>query len=94
MKLSREKINRISTLVTDHLQKNEHTDLLENNSTIRLEVVKIITRILEWDEVVDKKVKDKIASQKRTIHEGSPEWLVLYQNYYTDELKSYGKYKK
>ena len=94
MKLSREKINRLSTIITDYMRKNPQVDLLENDSTIRLEVVKIMTRILEWDEIIDKKVKEKIGSQKKTVHEGSPEWVVLYQNYYSEELKSYSKYKK
>lgn len=94
MKLSREKINRLSTIITDYMRKNPQIDLLENNNTIRLEVVKIMTRILEWDEIIDKKVKEKIGSQKKIVHEGSPEWAVLYQNYYSEELRNYGKYKK
>jgi|YNPNPStandDraft_1061719.scaffolds.fasta_scaffold163853_2 hypothetical protein len=94
MKLSREKINRIASLIAKHLESNKNINLLENINTIRMEIAKIITQILEWEMKIDKQVKDKIAKQKKSIHEGTPEWNVLYRNYYQEELSNYGKYNK
>ncbi len=94
MKLSREKINRLASLIIKHLELSKKVNLLEDKNTIRLEIIKIITRILEWEVKIDKQVKEKISKQKKTIHEGTPEWNVLYRNYYQEELINYGKYKK
>ncbi len=94
MKLSRAKINRIATLIADSFKDNSNIEQLESTYNIRLEIIKIITHILEWEESIDKKVREKIISQKRTIHEGTPEWTVLYRNYYLEELQNYGKFRK
>jgi hypothetical protein len=34
--------------------------------------------------------RQKIASQRRIIPEGSQEWDILYRKYYTDEVKKLG----
>ncbi|OGF58718.1 MAG: hypothetical protein A2Y62_13085 [Candidatus Fischerbacteria bacterium RBG_13_37_8] len=94
MKLSREKINRLSSLIAKSLENNENVQLLEDSNIIRLELMKLLMQLLEWDKNLDLKIKEKISQQKKVIHEGSPEWMILYKNYYQEELKNYGKYKK
>lgn len=94
MKLSREKINRIAILIIKHLENCPNVNLLENSNHIRLEISKIITKILEWEMQIDKLAKEKIAKQKKSIHEGTPEWNVLYKNYYQEELINHSKYKR
>lgn len=94
MKLNREKINRIATLTIKHLEHCSNTELLESSNNIRLEISKIITKILEWEMQIDKLAKEKIAKQKKAIHEGTPEWNVLYKNYYQEELINHSKYKR
>lgn len=94
MKLSRAKINRLGTIISESFKNNPNIKALDNISNIRLEIIKIITHILEWEENIDRKVREKINSQKKSIHEGTPEWTVLYRNYYLEELQSYSKYRK
>jgi hypothetical protein len=42
------------------------------------------------EEAVDTQVRQKIASQKKEIIEGSEEWDVLYRRYYAEELRRMG----
>lgn len=87
MRLSREKINRLSHLVTEELVKLDDVEFIEDRNTIRLEIVKIINEELKKEEAIDKEAKRKIESMKKSIPEGSLEWEILYKKYYTEEVK-------
>lgn len=90
MRLSREKIVRLSHAVIDHLVASEDVDFVEDRETIRQEVVQILQSLLKDEERVDAEVRRKITSQKKEIPEGSAEWDVLYRKYYAEELKRIG----
>ena len=87
MRLSREKINRLSHLVTEELVKLDDVEFVEDRNTIRLEIVKIINEELKKEEAIDTEAKRKIESMKKSIPEGSLEWEILYRKYYTEEVK-------
>lgn len=86
MKLSREKILRLSHLILDHLNKDEEIEYYADPQEIRQEIVKMISDEMKTDEAIDAMVRRKIESQKRTIQEGSDEWDVLYRKYYEEEV--------
>ncbi len=49
--------------------------------------------IARWDEqgdAIDAAVRKKIASLKRGVIEGSPEWQILYRRYRDEELRKKG----
>ena len=91
MKLSREKILRLSHLILDHLNKDEEVEYYADPQEIRQEIVKMISDEMKTDEAIDALVRRKIESQKRTIQEGSDEWDVLYRKYYEDEVSRHRK---
>ena len=39
---------------------------------------------------IDKKVQAKIASLKRGVPEGTPEWDILYGKYFEEEIQRHG----
>ena len=90
MRLSREKIVRLSHRVVDSLVANPEVDFVEDRDTIRQEIVSIFTSLLKQEEQVDTEVRAKIASQKKEILEGSEEWDILYRKYYAEALKRMG----
>lgn len=90
MRLSREKIVRLSHAVTDVLVASEDVEFVEDRATIRQNIVEILTALLKEEEQVDAQVRQKIGSQKKEILEGSEEWEVLYRKYYADELRRMG----
>jgi uncharacterized protein len=90
MKLSREKIVKISHIVTDVLVASQDVQFIEDRATIRQDITDIIGSLLKEEEQVDTQVRQKIASQKKEIIEGSEEWDVLYRRYYAEELRRMG----
>jgi uncharacterized protein len=90
MRLSREKIVRISHQVTDLLVQSNEVEFIEDRDTIRQHIVQSITNILREEEKVEVEVRRRITSQKKEIVEGSEEWDVLFRKYYSDELRRMG----
>ena len=90
MRLSREKIVRLSHQITDVLVASDDVEFLDDRDTIRQQVVSILTATLREEEKADLEVRKRITSQKKEILEGSEEWDVLYRKYYADELRRMG----
>jgi hypothetical protein len=91
LRLSREKVTRISHQVAEALRVDPEVILKTDLNEIRLEVMKLINSRLKVDELLDQKVRERIASFKRKIPEGGQEWQVLYRRYYEEELNVLGK---
>jgi hypothetical protein len=90
MRLSREKIVRLSHQITDVLVASNDVEFIEDRDTIRQEVVKILTDTLREEEKAELEVRKKITSQKKEILEGSEEWDLLFRKYYSEELRRMG----
>jgi hypothetical protein len=90
MKLSRDKINDISHKVVAALRKSRDFRLKRDPNDVRLELVKVMTDLLQTEEKVDKAARTKIRTQKRDIAEGTEEWELLHKRYYAEELKKLG----
>jgi len=91
MKLSRDKVTDISHKVIEMLRKSRDLRLKnKDTNTIRLEIVRLMTEVLQNEDKVDRAARLKIRSQKREIPEGSEEWDLLHRRYYSEELKKLG----
>jgi hypothetical protein len=91
VKLSREKVLRLSHLILDYLNKDEEVEYFADPQEIRQEIVKLISDEMKADEAIDAIVRRKIETQKRQILEGSDEWDVLYRKYYEEEVARHRK---
>lgn len=90
MKLSRDKITEISHKLINALRRSRACRLKKTPNDVRLELVRLITDILQLEEKADRQARDKIRSHKREIIEGSEEWKLLLDRYYSEALKSHG----
>ena len=90
MKLSRDKINDISHKIVAALRKSREFRLKRDPNDVRLELVKVMTELLQTEEKVDRAARTKIRTQKREISEGTEEWDLLHKRYYAEELKKLG----
>jgi uncharacterized protein len=90
MRLSREKIVRISHQIVDLLVQTNEVEFVEDRDTIRQHIVTTMTNVLREEEKVEVEVRKKITSQKKEIIEGSEEWDVMFRKYYSDELRRMG----
>ncbi len=90
MRLSREKIVRLSHQITEVLVDSDDVEFVEDRDTIRQQIVQILTAILRDEEKIELEVRKRITSQKKEILEGSEEWDILHKKYYHDELRRMG----
>ena len=88
MRLTRDKVNLLSHLVSDKLASLDEVEFIEDRNTIRLAVIDILTKWLKKEEEVDKAARHKIEAQKRGIPEGSAEWEILFRKYYEEEMRN------
>ena len=79
MRISREKIVRLSHQVTEVLVDSDEVEFVDDRDTIRQQIVQILTATLREEEKADLEVRKRITSQKKEILEGSEEWDVLYR---------------
>jgi hypothetical protein len=89
-KLSYEKINQLSRLLTSAITGLDEVEIFEEPNTLRQEITKILNSLMREEEEIDTRVRLQITSQKRTIPEGSAEWDIVYRKYYTDALRKLG----
>ena len=90
MRLSREKIVRLSHQITDVLVGSDEVEFVDDRDTIRQHIVTILTATLRDEEKIELEVRKRITSQKKEILEGSEEWDVLHKKYYSEELRRMG----
>src|SRR6201984_1492643 len=90
MRLTREKLVRISNQIIDILVQTNEVEFVEDRDTIRQHMVQTMTNVLKEEEKVELEVRKRITSQKKEILEGSEEWDVLFRKYYSDELRRMG----
>ena len=89
-RISDDKLNKLAHTVADTLAEIDEVDFLEDRNTIRQEARKALTKLLLEEVKIDNAARQKIASQRRIIPEGSQEWDILYRKYYNDEVKKLG----
>ncbi len=87
MILSDDKINHISHLLIEGIKKERLAKLIADEVSALREIKKIILTELKMDDEIDAMVRKKLESYSRKIVEKSPEWDVLYQKFFKEELK-------
>ena len=91
MKLSRDKVTDMSHKIVEMLRKSHEMRLKNKDSNaVRLEILRVMTELLQAEDKVDRAARQKVRSQKREIPEGSEEWDLLHRRYYAEELKKLG----
>ena len=91
MKLSRDKVLRLSHLILHALNNDDGVEFFADVQQIRGEILHLIEGEMRTDEAIDALVRRKIETQKRTIVEGTDEWEVLYRKYYEEESAKHRK---
>ncbi len=90
MRISRDKLNKLAHTVADTLADVNEVGFLEDRNTIRQESRKALEELLTEEARIDTAARQKIASQRKIILEGSQEWDILYRKYYNEEVRKLG----
>jgi hypothetical protein len=86
MSLSREKINHLSQVLIQKLERLPDVTFQAPANTVRLEIVRSFNEALKLEEDIDTAVRHTLLSYSRKIAEGSREWDVMYQKLYDEQF--------
>ena len=89
MILSEERLSHLARLVVDAIWNDDLVDYEDDDAALRAGKKGLNVFVKEVDDV-DQKVKTKIASLKRGVAEGTPEWDILYGKYFEEEIQRHG----
>lgn len=89
MIISEERQIHLAHLITDSLWDDDVVDYSDDDQALRA-AKRAIALFVKEDEEIDKKAREKVASLKRNVIEGSPEWDILYKKYYEEERNKRG----
>lgn len=89
MILSEERQSHFAHVIVDGIWKDDLVDFTDDDMAIKVAKRAISKFVTEYAEI-DSKVQGMIASLKRNVPEGSPEWDVMYSKYFEEELRRKG----
>ena len=90
MRISREKVNHISKMIVNDLEKREDFAYKIELNEIRLEITHVMNEYLKIEDCADENARKVCASYSRKLREGTDEWDVLYNKHYEEYLSKHG----
>jgi len=91
MKISREKINHISSLIVRDFAKRDELDYKVDLNDVRLDITRVMTDILQIDDKADAEARRILNTYSHTPREGSPEWDIMYQKHFDEYMNKQGR---
>ena len=90
MKISRDKINHISSLIIKDFAKRDELDYKVDLNELRLDITRTMTEILQLDDKADTESRRIMSTYKNAPREGSPEWDIMYQKHFDEYMNKQG----
>lgn len=84
-----DRVSHFVSLVVDGLWKDDLVDYSDEDKAMRMAKRAGVDFEAEINDI-DSKAREKVASLKRNVMEGTPEWDVMYRKYYEEELQKRG----
>lgn len=89
MILSEERQTHWAHMITDKVWGADIADFSDDDEALRATKKAIIAFVKE-DSDIDTKAREKVASLKRNVMEGTSEWEIMYRKYYEEEKNRRG----
>ena len=90
MRISREKVNHISKVIVNDLEKRDDFDYKTELNEVRLEITHVMNEYLKIEDRADENARKICASYSRKLREGTDEWDVLYNKHYEEYQSKHG----
>jgi hypothetical protein len=87
--ISDDRLSHLASIIVDGIWKDDIVDYTDDDMAMRM-AKRAAAKFGQEMKDVDKKARDMVASLKRNVVEGSPEWDVMYQKYYEEEMQRRG----
>lgn len=89
MILSEERQSHWAHVITDKVWGDDIVDFTDDDEALKAAKKAIIAFVKE-DMEIDLKAREKVASLKRGVMEGTTEWEIMYKKYYEEEKNRRG----
>ncbi len=87
--ISDDRLSHLASIIINGIWKDDMVDFVDDDMAMRI-AKRAATKFGEEMRDVDRKARAKVASLKRNVVEGSPEWDVMYSKYYEEETQRRG----
>lgn len=84
MIISEDRQSHLAHLAVDVVYDDDLVDFSDDDAAYRMSK-KAVAEFVKEDAEIDQRAREKVASLKRGVVEGSPEWDILYRKYYEEE---------
>ena len=91
MKISRDKINHISSLIVRDFAKRDELDYKVDLNDVRLDITRVMTNILQLDDKADAEARRILNTYSNATREGSPEWDIMYQKHFDEYMNKHNR---
>lgn len=89
MIISEDRQSHLAHIVTDKVWGDDIADFSDDDEALRA-AKKAIVFFVKEDMEIDTKAREKVASLKRNVMEGTTEWDIMYKKYYEEEKNRRG----
>ena len=89
MILSEERIGHWAKIITDKVWGDDIVDFTDDDQAL-VAARRAIVLFVREDAEIDVKAREKVASLKRGVMEGTSEWEIMYRKYYEEEKNRRG----
>jgi hypothetical protein len=89
MILSEDRVSHLAHLVIDGIWDDDLVDYTDDEAALRAGK-RGLSEFVKDVEEVERRAHAKVASLKRGVVEGSPEWDVLFGKYFEEEMQKRG----
>jgi len=88
--ISDDRQSHLAHIITDAIWNDDLVDYSDDDLAVRV-ARQAIAEFVKEDRDIDQFARDKVASLKRGVIEGSPEWDIMFKKYYEEERNKRGK---
>lgn len=89
MILSEDRQSHLAHLVTDKVWGDDIADFSDDDQALKATKLAIAFFVKEAADI-DQHARDKVATLKRNVMEGTSEWEIMYRKYYEEEKNRRG----
>ncbi len=89
MILTEDRQSHLAHLVTDKVWGDDIADFSDDDQALKATKMAIALFVKEAADI-DKHAREKVASLKRNVMEGTSEWEIMYKKYYEEEKNRRG----
>lgn len=90
MIISEDRQSHLAHIVTDGVWEDDLVDFTDDDQALRA-AKRALIEFVQAEQDLDIKARAKVASLKRNVLEGSPEWDIMYRKYYEEERGKRGR---